>query len=98
MLGMTEVQQGQELLRNYIFRNKREKMDCIVSVEQYSDFLLQQVLHIQDHLVQKSISDEAYFSKVASLNCTDCSSMIYRLYHIYFWSMFRKLAVLKRIF
>ena len=38
ILGMTEVQQRQELLRNYIFRNRREKMDCFVSVEQFSDF------------------------------------------------------------
>ena len=81
---MMVVQQGQELLRNYIFRNRREMMDCFVSVEQFSDFwfLPQQVLHIQDHPVQKSVTDGVYFSKVASLHCTDCSSMIYRLYHI----------------
>ena len=97
ILGMMEVQQGQELLRNYLFRNRREKMDYFVSVEQFADFwfLLQQVLHIQDHPVQNSISDGVYFSKVASLHCTDCSSTIT---NIYFWSMFRKLAALKRIF
>ena len=106
ILGKMEVQQGQELLLNYIFKNRSEKVDCLVSVEQFSDFqfLLQQVLHIQDHPLQKSISDGVYFSNVASLHCTYCSSMIYRLYHmyrlynIYFWSMFRKLAVFKRIF
>ena len=72
-------------------------MDCFLSVEQFSDFyfLLQQVRHIQDPTLQKSISDGVYFSKVTSLNYTDCSPTIYRLYHIYFWSMFRKLAVLK---
>ena len=50
------------------------------------------------HPVEKGISDGVYFNKVASLHCTDCSSMIYRLYHIYLWSMLWKLAVLKRIF
>ena len=38
ILGMIEVQQGQELLRNYLFRNRREKMDYFVSVEQFADF------------------------------------------------------------
>ena len=43
-------------------------MGCFVSVEQFSnfEFLLQQMYHIQDHLVQKSIFDGIYFSKVTS--------------------------------
>ena len=34
---------------------------------------------------------------IAGLHCTDCNSTIYRLYHIYVWSMFRK-SVFKNIF
>ena len=94
MLGMMEVQQGQEFLRNYIFKNRKEKMDGFVSVAQFSDFqfLLQQMFHIQDQPVQKSISDRVYFSKVTSLHWTECNSTIYRFCHIYFWSMFQKLV------
>ena len=98
MLGMMAVQQGQEFLRNYIFKNRKEKMDCFVSVAQFSDFqfLLQQMFHIQDQPVRKSVSDGVYFSKVTSLHCTDCNSTEDRLCHISFWSMFRRLIVLKK--
>ena len=45
-------------------------MDCFVSVEQFSgfQFLLQQMLHIQDHPVQKNISDPVSFNEVTSLH------------------------------
>ena len=56
-------------------------MDRLVSVEQFSDFqfLLQQMLHIQDHPVQKSISDGVSFSKVTGLttyNFGACTTLI----------------------
>ena len=72
-------------------------MDCFASIEQFSDFefLLQQIFHIQDHAVQKSISDGVYFIKLQAyivqtatlpyIDFTICTS----------WSMLRKLAVLK---
>ena len=55
-------------------------MGCFVSVEQFSnfEFLLQQMYHIQDHLVQKSIFMEFILVKLqASLHCTECNSTIY---------------------
>ena len=54
------------------------------------------MFQIQDQSVQKSASDGVYFSKVTRLHCTDCNSTEGRLCHIYFWSMFRRLVVLKK--
>ena len=69
---MMEVKQGQDFLRNYILKNRREKMDCFVSIEQFSEieFLLQPMFHIQKQSVQESISGGVYFSEVTSLYCT----------------------------
>ena len=81
ILGMMEVQEGQELLRNYIFKNRREKIYF-------------HVLFPWNNFQIFSFSSNRCFI----FRTTDCSSMIYRLYHIYFWCMLWKLAVLKRIF
>ena len=97
ILDMVEVQQGQELLRNYIVRNRMQKI-CFCRTICRFKVSPQHVFHIQEYEVQKSISYGISFSKVTSLHCTDCSSTIYWLYHIYFWSLFQKLAILKRIF
>ena len=97
ILEMVEVQQGQELLRNYIFKNRMQKI-CFCRTICRFIASPQHVFHIQKYEVQKSICDGISFSKVTSLHCTDCSSTIYWLYHIYFRSLFRKLAILKRIF
>ena len=61
-------------------------MDCFVSVEQFPDFefFLQQMFHIQDHSVQKGLSDGVYFSRITSLHCAECNSTKYRLYRVYF--------------
>ena len=73
-------------------------MDCFVSVEQFSDFevLLQQMFHIQDHSVQKRISDGVYFSEITSLHCTECDSTIYQLYRIYFLEHVPEISCLKK--
>ena len=39
-----------------------------------------------------------FFSKVVCLQCPDCNSSIKRLHHRFFPSMYRKVAVLKKIF
>ena len=72
ILRMLEVSQGQAFLHNYLFTNRREKMDCFISVEQFPDidFLHQQMLHIQKQAVQKTMSNWVYLNKVKNLYCT----------------------------
>ena len=60
------------------------------------EFLLQQMFHVQDHSLQKRISDGVYFSKITSLHCTECDSTIYRLYRIYFSDYVPEISCIKK--
>ena len=73
-------------------------MECFISVEQFSDFgfLLQQMLHIQEHSMERIFYDGVYFSKVTNLHCTDSNYNIYRLYHIYILEHVLKISYLKK--
>ena len=71
ILGIIKVWQRQEFVRNKIFRNRRQVVNCFDSVDQFSDtkFLLHPMFHTQELSLQKKISDGVYFSKVTSLHC-----------------------------